>query len=142
MKNFTSLLILTLFYYNTDAPIKRVVTTPTAIVSQIPGYSQVIPNALNIGLSFSTFNLSSTAQMYIFNEARTVLDSAIIKSKFTYSTSIGIAPFKSNSIIIYIVEPGNFGTLQTAISIQNLEAGLYNQAGMQLSYRQTPQHLI
>lgn len=188
MKNFTSLLILTLFYYNTDAQIKRVVTTPSAIASQIPGYSQVttittktysytpsvpvppptpidddsttedsklyryadnlpvtisiadgnitsttigkvwtlrisIPNALNIGLSFSQFNLSSTAQMYIFNDARTVLDSAIIKSKFTYSTSIGIAPFKSNSIIIYIVEPGNSGSLQSSIAIQNLEAG-------------------
>jgi hypothetical protein len=61
--------------------------------------------------------------MYIFNEARTVLDSAIIQSKFTYSTSVGIAPFKSNSIIIYIVEPGNSGALQSAISIQNLEAG-------------------
>ena len=188
MKNFTLLIVLSLLYFNIDAQIKRIATTPTAIASQIPGYSQVttittktysytpsvpvppptpidddsttedsklyryadnlavnlsiadgnitsttigkvwtlrlsIPNALNIGLSFSQFNLSATAQMYIFNEARTVLDSAIIKSKFTYFTSIGIAPFKSNSIIIYIVEPGNSGTLQSSISIQNLEAG-------------------
>lgn len=38
-----------------------------------------IPNALNIGFSFNQFNLSSTAQMYIFNEDRTVLDSAMKK---------------------------------------------------------------
>lgn len=188
MKNFTMLIVFSLFYFNIDAQIKRIATTPTAIVSQIPGYSQVttiatktysytrsipvtpptpidddsttedsklyryadnlpvsisiadgnitstsigkvwtlrlsIPNALNIGLSFSQFNLSASAQMYIFNEARTVLDSSIIKSKFTYSTTIGIAPFKSNSVIIYIVEPGNSGALQSTISIQNLEAG-------------------
>jgi hypothetical protein len=188
MKNFTLLIALSLLYFNIDAQIKRIATTPTAITSQIPGYSQVttittktysytpsipvpppipidddsttedsklyryadnlpvnlsiadgnitstsigkvwtirlsIPNALNIGLSFSQFNLSASAQMYIFNEARTVLDSSIIKSKFTYSTTVGISPFKSNSIIIYIVEPGNFGTLQSAVSIQNLEAG-------------------
>ncbi|HXR85166.1 MAG TPA: trypsin-like peptidase domain-containing protein [Hanamia sp.] len=82
-----------------------------------------IPNALNIGLSFSQFNLSATAQMYIFNDARTVLDSGIIKSKFSYSTTVGISPFSSNAIIIYIIEPGNSGAFQSSISIQNLEAG-------------------
>jgi hypothetical protein len=41
-----------------------------------------IPNALNIGLTFNQFNLSPTAEMYIFNDARTVLDSAIKKEHF------------------------------------------------------------
>lgn len=82
-----------------------------------------IPNALNIGFMFDQFNLSPSAEMYIFNETRTVLDSGVMKAHFTYSTSVGIAPFKGNSVIIYIVEPNNFGVFQSAISIQKLEAG-------------------
>ncbi|MCK9402756.1 MAG: hypothetical protein M0Q26_05100 [Chitinophagaceae bacterium] len=72
-----------------------------------------IPNALNIGLSFSQFNLSPTAEMYVFNETRTVLDSAIKKEHFTSSSIVSIASLKGNSIIIYIVEPNNFGILHT-----------------------------
>ncbi len=82
-----------------------------------------VPNALNIGLIFNQFNLSTTAEMYIFNEARTVLDSSIKKSHFTTSTTIGIMPMKGNSLIIYIVEPNNFSTFQSSIAIQNVEAG-------------------
>lgn len=82
-----------------------------------------IPNALNVGFVFNQFNLSPTAEMYIFNEARTVLDSAIKKSHFTNSSQVGIFPIKGNSAIIYIVEPNNFGTLQSSISIQKIEAG-------------------
>lgn len=61
--------------------------------------------------------------MYIFNEARTVLDSSIKKSHFTTSTTIGIMPLKRNSLIIYIVEPNNFSTFQSIVAIQNIEAG-------------------
>lgn len=82
-----------------------------------------IPNVLNIGGVFNQFNLAPTAEMYIFNEARTALDSAIKQANFTNSTSVGIAPFKGNSIIVYIVEPNNFGNFQSTISINNLEAG-------------------
>lgn len=82
-----------------------------------------IPNALNIGPIFNQFNLSSTAEMYIFNEARTVLDSAIKKEHFTNSSTVSISSIKGNSIIIYIVEPNNFGTFQSSISIQRLIAG-------------------
>jgi hypothetical protein len=61
--------------------------------------------------------------MYIFNEARTVLDSAIKKIHFTNLNNIGIASLKGNSIIVYIIEPGNTGAFQSTISIQNVIAG-------------------
>jgi hypothetical protein len=41
MKNFTLIIILSLLIFKVDAQIKRIVTTPTAIASEIPGYSQV-----------------------------------------------------------------------------------------------------
>lgn len=82
-----------------------------------------IPNALNVGFVFNQFNLSATAEMYIFNESRTVLDSAIKKSHFTNSAQVGIFPIKGTSAIIYIVEPNNFGAFQSTISIQKIEAG-------------------
>jgi len=69
-----------------------------------------IPNALNVGFIFSQFNLSTSAEMYIFDDARTVLDTAIKKGDFTDYDQVGIFPIKGNSAIIFIVEPGNFGT--------------------------------
>ena len=60
-----------------------------------------IPNALNIGLSFNQFNLSSPAEMYVFNEVRTVLDSAIKKEYFIDSSVVSIASIKGG-LIIYI----------------------------------------
>lgn len=61
--------------------------------------------------------------MYIFNESRTVLDSAIKKEHFTNSFVVSISSIKGNSIIIYIVEPNNFGAFQSSISIEKLIAG-------------------
>lgn len=85
-----------------------------------------IPNALNIGFVFDSFSLSSLAEMYIFNEEQTVLDSAIKMTDFSYSSKIGIYPIKGNSVIIYIVEKNNFGNLQSSVSILQLEAGFQN----------------
>lgn len=82
-----------------------------------------IPNALNIGFIFNQFNLSSGAEMYIFNEARTALDSCIKSAHFTNSPQLGIFPFKGNRVIIYIVEPNNFGNFLSSVAIQKLEAG-------------------
>jgi hypothetical protein len=188
MKNFSILLLAITLSYFSNAQVSRIATSPSAIATQIPGYSEVstintktvsytpstppadptpvdddtttednklyryadilpvtvsmsdgnitstsagkvwtvrisIPNALNIGFAFSQFDLTPTAQMYIFNEARTVLDNGIKKSNFASTTLPGIAPFRGNSIIIYIIEPGNFGAFQSVVSIQNLEAG-------------------
>jgi hypothetical protein len=183
------LLLMMLFSFSlAKAQMKRIATSPTAITTQIPGYSQVstittktysytpstpptpptpidedsttedghlyryadlmsvsinmadgnitsttigkvwtlrisIPNALNVGFVFNQFNLSSTAEMYVFDEARTVLDSGIKQSHFTSTTQVGIFPIKGNAAIIYIVEPNNFGTLQSSVAIQTLEAG-------------------
>jgi hypothetical protein len=85
-----------------------------------------IPNALNIGFVFDEFSLSNAAEMYIFNEGQTVLDSAIKMADFSYSSKVGIYPIKGNSVIIYIVEKNNFRKLQSSISVQQLEAGFQN----------------
>ncbi len=77
-------------------------------------------------MTFSQFNLSTSAEMYVYNETKTVLDSAIKKDRFTYSSQVSIASFKGNSIIVYIIEPNNFGTFQSSISIQKLVAGYQN----------------
>lgn len=61
-----------------------------------------IPNALNIGFMFDQFNLSPSAEMYIFNDARTVLDSAIKKEYFSDSSVVSIASIKGSGLIIYI----------------------------------------
>ena len=82
-----------------------------------------VPNALNIGLVFNQFNLSSNAKMYVFDEERTVLDSGIMKSHFSYSIQVGISPIKGNSLVVYIIEPNNFGNFESTISIQKLEVG-------------------
>ena len=82
-----------------------------------------IPNALNIGIHFSQFNLSPIAEMYIYNEAKTVLKYKIKKGDFTNSDSVLISSIKGNSIIVYIIEPGNFGTFQSNILINKLIAG-------------------
>jgi hypothetical protein len=87
-----------------------------------------IPNALNIRLLFNVFNLSSSAEMYIYDENKNVLDSAIKKSHFTSSSSVGISPINGSSVIVYIIEPNNFGTFQSTVSIQNVEAGYQNIA--------------
>lgn len=82
-----------------------------------------IPNALNIGLSFNQFNLSPSAEMYVFNDARTVLDSAIKKADFTNSAMVNISSITGSGIIIYIVEKNNFSTFLSTISIPKLIAG-------------------
>ena len=61
--------------------------------------------------------------MYIFDEGRTILDSAIKKEHFTNSAVVNISSITGNSIIIYIVEPNNFSTLQSSVAVQNLVAG-------------------
>ncbi len=85
-----------------------------------------IPNALNIGVTFQQFDLSATAEMYIFNEARTVVKGSLKKNYFSNTVGITTAPMKGNSIIIYIVEPNNTGALQSIIAIQKVMAGYQN----------------
>lgn len=82
-----------------------------------------IPNALNVGFVIDQFNLASNAEMYVFDESRTMLDSAVKKSQFAIGSKVGIMPFTADNAIIYIVEPGNFGALQSTIGIDNVDAG-------------------
>lgn len=82
-----------------------------------------IPNALNIGLIFNQFNLSANAEMYIFNESRTVLDSAIKQEHFTNPSSITASSITGSAVIIYIIELNNNGIFLSSISINKLLAG-------------------
>jgi hypothetical protein len=78
---------------------------------------------LNVGLIFNQFNLSPSAEMYVFNEARTVMDSAIKKFHFSSSAKVSISSFVGSSIILYIFEPGNTGNVISSISINRVIAG-------------------
>lgn len=82
-----------------------------------------IPNALNIGLTFNQFNLSPSAEMYIYNHAQTVLNFQIKKEHFTNANTVSISSINGNAIIIYVIEPGNFGAFQSVLSIGQVIAG-------------------
>jgi hypothetical protein len=82
-----------------------------------------IPNALNVGLTFNQFSLSSIAEMYVYNDATTTLKGVIKSEHFTVPRPISIAPLKGNAIIIYILERNNFSSFQSNILIQKLVAG-------------------
>lgn len=82
-----------------------------------------IPNALNIGLIFTQFNLSATASMYIYNEEKTILKGPIKKADFTYFSKISVSSINTNKITIYVFEPNNFGALQSTLTVGNVIAG-------------------
>lgn len=83
-----------------------------------------IPNALNIGLKFPLFKLAPTAEMYIYNDAKTVLKYKIKKADFTLSDTVTISPLNGNAVTVYVVEPGNFtATFQSNITIGKVVAG-------------------
>lgn len=82
-----------------------------------------IPNALSIGLTFTQFNLSPSAEMYIYNDAQTVLNYQIKKEHFVNSDIVSISSINGNAITIYLIEPGNFGTFQSTLTIGEVIAG-------------------
>ncbi|MDB5191996.1 MAG: hypothetical protein JWQ96_1559, partial [Segetibacter sp.] len=82
-----------------------------------------IPNAKNIGFSFSQFSLSPNAEMYIFNENRTILKGGIKQETFTDASNVSISPITANAIIIYIIEPNNFNTIQSNVTLAEVTAG-------------------
>jgi hypothetical protein len=82
-----------------------------------------VTNAVNVGFSFNLFNLSSTAQLFVFNEERSVMIGPVKKSQFTNSTAVSIVPMPGDKIIIYVLEPGNVGTFQSVVSVNRVEAG-------------------
>ncbi len=47
-----------------------------------------VPNALSIGLTFNQFNLSPSAEMYVYNDAQTVLNKSIKKEHFVNSDTV------------------------------------------------------
>ncbi len=81
-----------------------------------------VPNATSISVLFDNFNIIPTAELYIFNDSRNILDSCIKKEHFV-TEMIGIPPMSGNSVILYLVEKGNFRYFQSSISIKNLELG-------------------
>lgn len=82
-----------------------------------------VPNALSIGLTFNQFNLSPSAEMYIYNDTKTVLNKAIKKEHFVNSDTVSISSINGNAIVVYIIEPNNFGNFQSSISIIQLVGG-------------------
>lgn len=82
-----------------------------------------IPNAKNVGFTFTQFNLASNAEMYIFNESRTILKGGIKQEYFTTASNLTISSITGNAIIIYIVEKNNFGTFQSTIAFSEAAAG-------------------
>lgn len=97
--------------------------------------------------------------MYIYNDAQTVLNYQIKKENFTNSDTVAVSSINGNAIIIYVIEPGNFGNFQSALSIGQVIAGyqpiedvgdvsdtLNNQRKVQTTYcipdvRCYPQHM-
>jgi hypothetical protein len=82
-----------------------------------------VTNALNVGLTLNQFNLSPSAEMYIFNDAKTALKSGIKKEHFTISDTISISSVTGDAITIYIIEINNFDNFQSSILIGSLIAG-------------------
>ncbi|SDE00583.1 trypsin-like peptidase domain-containing protein [Pedobacter soli] len=82
-----------------------------------------ITNATNLGLIFNTFKLSPKAEMYVFNDEKTELDSCIKQDNFTRSSTLAISPLKGNTVILYIIEPLSTADFQSSISINKIEAG-------------------
>lgn len=82
-----------------------------------------VSNALSVGLTFNQFNLSSSAEMYIYNDTKTVLNKAIKKADFTNTDTVSISSINGNSVIVYIIEPNNFGNFQSTVSINELVGG-------------------
>lgn len=82
-----------------------------------------VPNALSIGVTFNQFNLSPSAEMYIYNDAKTILNKSIKKEHFINSDTIPINSINGNAIVIYIIEPNNFGNFQSTFLINELVGG-------------------
>ena len=74
-----------------------------------------VPNAVSIGLTFNQFNLSPSAEMYIYNNAQTVLNKGIKKEHFVNSDTVFISSINGNAIVVYLIEPDNFGNFQSSI---------------------------
>lgn len=51
-----------------------------------------IPTALNIGVTFTQFNFSTSAEMYVYNDAKTVIDKGIKKNISLILTLWRLAP--------------------------------------------------
>lgn len=82
-----------------------------------------IPKAKSVGLIFDQAGLDDSAQMYVYDGAQASMDSSIQKKYFNNTNSIAINPLRGSTLIIYIIEPGNFGDFRSRILIDHLIAG-------------------
>jgi len=95
----------------------------TTSIGQVWTLRISIPNAKNIGFSFSQFNLAPNAEMYIFDENRTTLKGDIKQSYFTDASNVSVAAITANAIIIYIIERNNYSSFQSNIALAGVAAG-------------------
>jgi V8-like Glu-specific endopeptidase len=61
--------------------------------------------------------------MYVYNDAKTTLNRSIKKEHFMNSDTVSISSINGNAIILYIIEPNNFGNFQSSISVNELVGG-------------------
>lgn len=82
-----------------------------------------VPNALNVGLVFTQFNLSPNAEMYIYNDDKTILVKGIKKAHFTVSDTIFISAVQGDAVTLHVIEANNFGNLQSSLTIGQVVGG-------------------
>lgn len=62
--------------------------------------------ATSISLNFSSFKLSKTAELYIYNDDHTMIIGPITSKENNKSGTYGIAPLKGSAIILFLKETG------------------------------------
>lgn len=95
----------------------------TTSVGKVWTLQVIVHNAKDIGLLFGTFELSPNAEMYIYNGKKTQLYGPIKDSSFTNTSDVAAGPLSDSTVFIYILEPNNFGTFQSTITIPQILAG-------------------
>ncbi|TCD28651.1 T9SS type A sorting domain-containing protein [Pedobacter psychrodurus] len=64
------------------------------------------PGATSISLNFGTFRLSKTAELYIYNQDRTMMIGPITAKENNKLGTYGIAPLKGSAITLFLKESG------------------------------------
>jgi hypothetical protein len=84
---------------------------------------KVLGGCKNIGLTFEYVNLSSNAELYIYNESRTVLRGPVKAENFRQPGLLTTGASKDSIIYIYLIERNNFSSFQSSLIITKLIAG-------------------
>lgn len=83
---------------------------------------KVLGGAKNIGLTFDPITLVSNAELYVYNESKTILMGPVKSESFSQPGVITTAACKDSTITIYVIEK-NSSVFQSSFSISKLIAG-------------------